>query len=296
MFTYKSRYLTRGEVWYDDEPEDASSLDWILYYRRSHPVPHAKTKVIYTYAIDLKQSQEELLAALNKDTAYKIRRAREGDKIKCESCDPRDPAVISHFEQMYNDFAKMKGLSPLNRTRMESMVAAGVLDLSVAKDPQGNPLVYHANYRDRRRATSMELPSLYRKLPDSAERNLIGRANRYLTWSDILRYKAEGLEVFDFGGWYQGSDPAMLKINDFKRGFGGHVVSEFECEKILTLKGWVVLAAAAMLHNGKLVRPAPQPALLPNKLESNPPKGDTSEPEASPVAAVQSRMRSGIGQ
>jgi hypothetical protein len=136
---------------------------------------------------------------------------------------------------------------------MESMAAAGVLDLSVAKDPQGNALVYHANYHDSRQATSMELPSLYRKLSDSAERNFIGRANRYLTWSDILRYQEQGLKCFDFGGWYHGNDPEMLKINDFKRGFGGQVVRKYQCEQILTLKGWLVLHAARLLkHTGLL--------------------------------------------
>ena len=135
----------------------------------------------------------------------------------------------------------------------ESMAAAGVLDLSVAKDPRGNALVYHANYRDRCRATELELPSLYRKLSDSASRNAIGRANRYLIWSDMLRYKAQGLKYFDFGGWYPGTaDPALLKINEFKRGFGGQVVRAYQCEQILTLKGWLVLRVARLLKQTKL--------------------------------------------
>jgi hypothetical protein len=257
MIIYKSRFLTQAEVWYDNEPDDTRSVDWIHYHRRSRPVPGTKTIFIYTYAIDLTQSREQLLANLNKDTAYKIRRARERDKIVCEVCNPLDPAVMDQFEQMYNAFAAIKGLTPLHRQRTENMAAAGVLDLSVAKNPQGNALLYHANYRDRHRATSMELPSLYRRLADSAERNFIGRANRCLTWSDILRYKEEGLEIFDFGGWYQGTDPAMLKINDFKRGFGGQVLREYQCEQILTLKGRVVLTVAAVLNRAKNAFHAP---------------------------------------
>ena len=253
MISYRSRFLARAEVWYDNEPDDTRSVDWILYYQRSHPVSGAASKLIYTYVIDLTQSREQLLANLNKDTAYKIRRARERDHIVYQCCDPRDKAVIDQFEQMYNPFAALKGLAPLDRARMESMAAAGVLDLSVAKDPQGNALVYHANYRDSRQATSMELPSLYRKLSDSAERNFIGRANRYLMWSDIMRYQEQGLKCFDFGGWYQGNNPEMLKINDFKKGFGGQVVRKYQCEQILTLKGWLVLHAARLLkHTGLL--------------------------------------------
>ena len=259
MITYSSRFLTRGEVWFDNEPDDAQSVDWIIYHQRSRPVPRAKWRYFYTSIIDLTQSCEQLLAQLNQDTAYKIRRARDRDKILCEGCDPRDPAIISLFEQMYNEFAAMKGLYRLDRARMESMAAAGVLDLSVAKDPQGNALVYHANYRDPWRATELELPSLYRKLTDSAARNVIGRANRYLIWSDLLRYKEQGLKYFDFGGWYPGTtDQALLKINDFKRGFGGQVVREYECERILSLKGWVVLHAAELLKQAKRFSSSPK--------------------------------------
>jgi len=248
MYICESRFLTRGEVWFDEEPGDTRSVDWIIYYQRSHPVRGARCRDYYSYVIDLTQPVEQLLANLNSDTGHKIRRARERDKILCDCCDSTDPRVLDRFEEMYNEFAAVKGLGPLNRVQMDSMAAVGALDLSVAKDPQGNALVYHANYRDQSRARSLHLPSLYRKLSESATRNLISRANRYLTWSDILRYKEQGLKCFDFGGWYPGTtDQARLNINEFKKGFGGQIVREYECEQILTPKGWVVLHVAKLL-------------------------------------------------
>lgn len=252
MITYKSRFLTRAEVWFDNEPPKAARpADWILYHSRSRPVPGAKSRSFYTRLIDLSQTREQLLAQLSEDNAYKIRRARDRDKIVCECCNPRDPAVMHGFEQMYKAFAAMKRLPALNQARLESLVTAGVLDLSVARDPQGKVLVYHANYRDKSRATQLELPSLYRALPQSAARNFCGRANRYLTWSNILRYQEQGLKFFDFGGWHLGSDPEMLSINDFKRGFGGQVVREYQCEQILTWKGRLVLYVARLLDQTK---------------------------------------------
>jgi len=252
MYICKSRYLTRGEVWYDDEAGNTRSVDWIVYHQRSQPVPGAAWEYFYNYVIDLNEPVEKLQAQLNQDTAYKIRRARERDKIVCEQRDSRDSAVLAQFEEMYNRFALTKGLAPLERTRVESMAAAGMLDMSVAKDAQGNVLVCHANYRDHQRATQLYLPSLYRSLSDNGARSLIGRANRYLTWSDILRYKDQGLKYFDFGGWYPGSDPEMLKINEFKRGFGGQVLREYQCEQIVTLKAWLVLNGARLLKRWKL--------------------------------------------
>jgi hypothetical protein len=248
MFTYKSRFLTRAEVWYDNEPSETRRVDWVLYQQWSQPIPGTKSSFFYTYAIDLALKPDQLLANLSKDTAYKIRRARDRDRIVCEICDPRDPAAIAQFELMYNAFAAIKGRPLLNRARMESMAAAGVLDLSVAKDPQGNALVYHANYRGSGRATSLESPSLYRKLSSSADRNLVSRANRLLTWNNLLRYQEQGLKSFDFGGWYPGvADQTRLDINRFKEGFGGQIVREFQCEQILTLKGWLMLTAADLL-------------------------------------------------
>ena len=253
MIVYSSRFLTRGEVWFDDEPKHTRLPDWILYNLRSNPAPGARWRYFQNYAVDLTPSAEQLLKRLNEDTAYKIRRARDRDRIVCDCCDPRDPAVLDRFEAIYNPFAAMKGLSPLNRARTNALAAAGVLDLSVAKDQQGNALVYHANYRNRARATELHLPSLYRKASESATRNLIGRANRYLTWSDMLRYKEQGLKSFDFGGWYPGTtDQALLRINDFKRGFGGQVTREYECEQILSVKGWVVLNTARLLKRIQL--------------------------------------------
>jgi hypothetical protein len=271
MITYKSRFLTRAEVWFDNEPTATARPDWILYNLRSTPVPGAQSRIYNNLLVDLSQSQDQLRSQLNEDTAYKIRRARDRDKIICECCDARNPAVMNDFEKMYNAFAAIKRLVPLNRARLERLADVGVLDISAARDPQGNVLVYHANYRDRRRATQLETPSLYRSLPQSAARNFSGRANRYLTWSNILRYKDEGLKYFDFGGWHLGSDAEMLSINDFKRGFGGKVMREYQCEQILTLKGWVVLYAAQLLTQIK--------SMLSNK----------SEPALSPEFPVQSR-------
>jgi hypothetical protein len=251
MFIYKSRFLTRAEVWFDEEPGDTRSVDWLFYCYRSSPVPGAKTRSCHTYLIDLTQTADELWARVNSDTAYKIRRARDKDRIVCESLDAADSSVIDDFERMYNDFAPLKGLLPLDRGRIESMARAGGLDMSVAKDTEGNALVFHANYRNQYRASQMFLPSLYRKCADSAARNAIGRANRYLMWSDILRYKEQGLRAFDFGGWYTGIDTDMLKINEFKRGFGGEVVGEYKCEQLLTIKARLAIAMAGMLDRAK---------------------------------------------
>jgi hypothetical protein len=252
MIVYNSRFLTRGEVWFDEEGIDRRGLDWIQYHHCANPMPRTKTGYFHTYLLDLAPSPQELMARINKDTAYKIRRARDKDKVICEFCDPTDPLVLDGFEAMHNRFAAVKGLSPMDRRRLNSMVAAGILEISVAKDAQGIPQVYHANYRNSERTCLEFSASLFREVSDSAARNAIGRANRYLFWTEIVRAREQGLKCFDFGGWYPGTtDQGLLNVNEFKRGFGGRVVREYECEQILSLRGWLVLRVAALVLGKK---------------------------------------------
>ena len=270
MFTYKSRFLTRAEVWFEEEPGNTCGVDWLFYACRSSPVPRTKWRHCYTSMIDLTQSTDRLWSRLTTDTAYKIRRARDKEHISCELIDAAKPAVLDEFERMYNGFALLKGLLPLDRGRIQSMVRAGALDVSVAKDAQDKVVVFHANYRNRHRASQLFLPSLYRKCADSATRNAMGRANRYLFWANILRYKEQGLQCFDFGGWYMGANTEMIKINEFKRGFGGDVVREYKCEQVLTRKGWVVLAVANLLNRTRTFACLPKQSAQKEVYESAP--------------------------
>ncbi len=247
MHVCKSRFLIRGEVWYDHEPESAA-VDWIFYRQRSHPVPGTRWSYFYTVLLDLSQEPEALLRRMNKTTAYHIRRSRERDQVRCEYPDRVAGEALSQFERMYGEFARLKGLGPLDWPFLSQLAADGCLELSFAKDRAGKPLVCHAYYRDGDRSCLLHTVSLYQGLSDSAARNAIGRANRGLFWFDILRHQAQGLKLFDFGGWYPGStDQDRLDINHFKEGFGGKVVREYNCEQIITLKGRVVLMMAAGL-------------------------------------------------
>src|SRR5258708_4557216 len=134
MITYRSRLLRRGEIWFDGEPaESAGAVDWLFHHQRPRPIAGAKVTCYHSYLIDLTQSREQLEARVEKDTAYKIRRARDRDAIVCECRDPRNEAVMGQFEGVYNRFAAAKGLAPFHRPRMESLAAAGLLDISSAR-------------------------------------------------------------------------------------------------------------------------------------------------------------------
>ena len=288
MHIYKSHFLVRGEVWYDHEP-DQTPVDWILYRQRSRPIPGARCKVFSTILLDLNQGQEVLLQQMSRSTSYGIRRACDKDKIVCQCLNPVSHEMLDSFEETYKGFAAIKGLPPLDRPFLDQLAKDSCLELSFATNPEGKSLAYHAYYRNLERSCLLHTFSLHQMLADSAARNAIGRANRYLFWCDIVRHQDKGLKYFDFGGWYPGStDQERLDINRFKEGFGGRIVREYNCEQILSLKGRVVLTAASLLNGVKSVAEKLRLGQKPRKPETAPTDGDVRSANSSEGAGTPS--------
>jgi hypothetical protein len=247
MIIYQSRFLTRGEVWFDNAPS-ADRVDWILYHQRSEPIPGGHWRPFYTQLIDLKENPEELMAAMDGFTAADIKKAQKKDQTTCHRLNAADPHLLMEFADFYDGFAKRKHLGPADRHWLERTAAAGRLELWAAQSPEGQRQVYHAFYRDRKRVRSVHMASVNSEgLPKESQRK-VGRANRLLVWDCMLHYRKEGIEIFDLGGWYSGSsDKALLGINKFKESFGGKTVREYEGERLITLKAWSAVTAARWL-------------------------------------------------
>jgi hypothetical protein len=56
---------------------------------------------------------------------------------------------------------------------------------------------------------------------------LVGRANRWCHWKDMLHLREHGIRTYDLGGIAVGAEAAAVSgINDFKIRFGGTTVRE----------------------------------------------------------------------
>jgi len=252
MITYRSKGIHIAEVWFD-EIAPASGIDVVLFLQYSRPVKGSIWREKCTLIVDLKSKPEEIFNTFNKDTRKDIRRARDKDQIICESQSARDIPTFDNFFSSYNRFAIQKKLPTLKRSRMEAYAFSGSLDLSVARAPDGQVLVWHSYLLACNRARGLYAGSLLRESKDSDRRNLIGRANRYLHWEDMLRFKEAGVEYYDFGGWYAGhKDEALLNINRYKEEFGTKKIYEYDCELPLTLQGkaalWLYHRLARLKH------------------------------------------------
>src|SRR5882724_9917251 len=160
MFIYRSRFLTRGEVWYDEEP-DGARVDWILHRQRSSPLSGPRWKEVYTRLIPLQKTPAELLGGMEERTVRKITEARERDRLRWERHAPDDAGILDQAEAMWNRFAAAQNTPRFEHDWLARMFEAGALDMAAAKDPAGDVLACHLVYLTPKRARQMVAISPY---------------------------------------------------------------------------------------------------------------------------------------
>jgi hypothetical protein len=252
MFTYQSRFLRRGEVWFDNQPTE-ERVDWILYRNCSKPVPNSRSRNFYNRLIDLSKTPEALLADMEPKTVVKIRKAADEDRLTCNWRLVTDLNQLEEIESMWNQSIEAKRRwGKLNRDWLGKMISGRAFELASACEPSGKLAVFAGLFRDKYRVQqlmSVSPPQTALKLEVRAKTN---RASCFLLWKTLLHLKEQGIRYFDFGGWYPGTeDIQLLGANAFKKSLGGHVVHEFECEQIKTLKGWALLTTARLIARAR---------------------------------------------
>jgi len=159
MIVYQSRFLTRGEVWFENHPS-REPVDWIVFHQRAQPCPKGNWRPFYTRVLDLKQNPDALLRQMDGFTASDIKKAENKDQTTCQRLEANDASVLEEFYEFYDRFAAWKQLPPADRYWLARTAKASKLEIWVANDPDHVPLVYHALYRDGNRARSVHLASV----------------------------------------------------------------------------------------------------------------------------------------
>jgi hypothetical protein len=207
-------------------PADQADVFACLFVRK--PVRAWKSYEGLTRIIDLTSDVDRLFAALPKRTRYEINRANKRDGVETSFISDPTEAHLDRFMDYYDDFAFSKGLPMINRPQLTAWRSTKALALSTARSPDGDTLACHAHLTNHARARLTHSASLFRLERDSTARAQIGRANRLLHWTDLTSFQGLGASRYDLGGWYEGShNEALLKINAFKKEFGGEVVAEW---------------------------------------------------------------------
>jgi len=221
----------------------------------THPISGWLAYPRATRIIDLTESTDLLFKACSKKTRYEIERARKSDDVETEFLVAPGVDRISDFCEYYDAFAASKGVPGIRRSQLHAMASAGKLVISAAVGGEGQTLAMHAYLFEQHRARLTHSASLFRLQADSAQRHRIGRTNRLLHWDDIVRFRELGSSAYDIGGWYIGNrDDALLRINSFKREFGGTVVHEWDVFRAGSIRGLLYLRARDLLHRARRPR------------------------------------------
>lgn len=211
--------ISYEQKWFARRPASVDVFGVVAYYQylgRRPPLLFIR-RPFETIQIDLGREPEAIQADMQKTVRYKIRRA-DGEGLAWEAgVDPRD------FAAFHGVFARGKGIEGIDLARLESFGTALTLTRT-SRD--GQILAQHAHLVDERTSRARLVYSSSGRF-EGADAALVGRANRWCHWKDMLRFRELGVRTYDLGGFAADTkDPTLEGINEFKLGFGGTAVRE----------------------------------------------------------------------
>jgi len=239
MIRINERGVVYGELWYDEELPRDSKVDIVVYRRRDAPIAHARYTRFLSLVTGLSDGEDAITEKFGKNCRYKIRRAETKDGLRMEFItDPE--SRLDEFRAFYDAFARQKSLGPLDPQWLLAACKARQLALSSAAQ-NGEALVWHAHVVSGSTAGLQYTGSCFRNR-ESDYRALVGRANRWLHWRDMLRFKETGIQRYDWGGLFEDeSTPERAGINNFKRDFGGQQERIYDCTVPMTIRGRIYI-------------------------------------------------------
>lgn len=252
MIRIEGRGAVYGEVWYDEEPPGDSGVDIVLYRHREAPIADARSTPFLSLVTDLSVSQDAVMDRFGKDCRYEIRRADTKDGLRMGFIiDPE--SRLDEFRAFYDAFARQKSLGGSDHQWLAAACKARQLVLTSASR-NGEALVWHA-YVACGKAVRLQYSGSCFRNREGAYRALVGRANRWLHWRDMLRFKEIGIQRYDWGGLFEDdSVPERAGINNFKKGFGGQHERTYDCTVPVTLRGRIYLPLRDAWRRRKAVR------------------------------------------
>ncbi len=170
----------------------------------------------YTVELSLVPDTEAIVSNFRNTVKQEIRKS-EKEGVECSYQNDIDEFIL-----FYNDFAALKNIYPTNKNMINAI--GENFKISFAR-LNGELLAAHSYLVDKETGIARLFHSASRRLDETIDRNVIGRANKLLTAKDIFFFKEQGYKVMDFGGYAEHTEDKSLKgINEFKLSFGGEKV------------------------------------------------------------------------
>ena len=221
MITYKKKLFifNINETWfnYDDSIWNIFKLNVFMHVKdAAHKKKIGKLDISHTLELDLEQDTELIFSGFSKQIRQQVKIA-ENEGTTCYF-----HQEIEKFADFFNDFAIKKETFTTSKEKIFELGDSVKMSFAENND---QVLAAHSYLIDDKIGIVRHLHSATKRLDEQFDRNLIGRANKYLTVKDILYFKEKGYKLFDFGGFAKDTEDESLKgINNYKLLFGGKLV------------------------------------------------------------------------
>ena len=217
----RSRHgLRYAQKWFARRASTRDALGVVAYlqFLGTRPSGPFVRRQFSTVLIDLHREPDAIMADMHRNVRAEIRRA-EGEGISWEQ-----GVDTAEFAAFHGAFAREKGIEGFDLQRLRSFGASLFLTRAVL---HGKTLAQHAYIVDSAESRARFLYSSSGRF-EGANSALVGRANRWCHWKDMLCLRDRGIRTYDLGGIASGTADAEERagIDEFKLRFGGAVVRE----------------------------------------------------------------------
>ena len=221
--SYKIKGLSLNELWFSQKiPYSTWSLFSLYCYRDTRidtNVFGLKKEIKYTLINDLTIEKDKLFLAFKSNVRNEIRKCDKIENFRYEG----SASSKELFLNFYADFAKAKNLTALQIRSIEKYQNNIFYVSAYLEDALTNMQVYVVDEQSKIVRLLHSISTLHNE-DDKHKRAQIGWINRYLHWKMMLRFKALGFRVFDWGGHTNDSNSALAGIDKFKESFGGEKI------------------------------------------------------------------------
>ena len=221
IVTKRTAVYSRQEIWFWQESDgsDFPHCGNNLYYQALEK-PSIDTELIpfHSSEIDLNADTEETSKQIRKNFRYEIKRAGK-EAFRFDLLDLSDSKHVAEYADTFNTWADSKNMSRIDTDRHQAMVESA--NFSIVKVSfEDQPVIWHSYLHDESRARLLTSHSNL-EFTDKAKQGL---GNKFMHWQAILHFKAQGHDIYDFGGVDEEHTPGIAW---FKLSFGGNRVTHY---------------------------------------------------------------------
>lgn len=254
--SYRKKFLRINQIWFLQD----QTISGLLRQKRKadilfvHGVQKSETaghfrgwQEFHTCVNDLTLESEEMLASINKNVRYEIRRSlKDGISVCFYKKDDieNDEGLLDKFRDIYVRMYKSKGIdTDMNISAVKKYLEQDKIVFSAVWHDD-EMLLFHSCVCDGKEVRLLHSASFFRET-SACDSQMIGRANKKLHWEEMLYFKERGCEKYDWGGISDFDNPNG--IDGFKLKFGGEKITYYNVLAGNTLLGKAAVTAMKLL-------------------------------------------------